>query len=635
MKSDNIKKLISILQNEKNWISSSELAKLIHVDKKTIRNYIQELNNQREYVIESSSKGYRLDKTYLDVYTTQSQERSKLILYRLLANKNGVSLFDLAEEFYVSESTIINDISNQIKAMIAPYHLDIVSRDYNLILCGEEKNIRKLIGYVATHNSNGYFSSTETLQKLAPNIDVKEIGDKLKEFCDTSNLTINSYAMNNLLIHLIIIIIRLTSNDTLIPVNEDASETKIINIEQKENILKFANKIRDYCFEFTNNKMPQTDYNQIVLLISLSIENIHMTSIDLDQFSLTADKDFFNATINSLIKLAKKYNLQNFNNEFICQLYLHTYNLFQRAKYNISYPNPLALQIKQEYAPVYDMAVYYAHLLSVQYKITISEDEIGFIAFHIGSYLESHQPKSEKISCLVICEAYHMSSKRLVHELHMSFGEELTLIKAIPIAEYDNSYQADIVISTSKYDFHHPHVVFVNPIITKKNILEIHSEIEIIKTEKKHEDALDFLTQIFKKELYFENINFDSNQQCIEFLCKKAKKLNYIDNNFSQDVLAREKYSSTAFTDQVAIPHPITSTSKKSFIAIVHNDIPIQWGKKNVNFVLLVGIANEETAKFRDLFDIIIDSFSSIEKTVALLKTNSFESFIQTLTNKN
>ena len=58
MKSDNIKKLISILQNESEWISGTKLSQLIHVDKKTIRNYIQELNNSNQYKIESSPKGY-------------------------------------------------------------------------------------------------------------------------------------------------------------------------------------------------------------------------------------------------------------------------------------------------------------------------------------------------------------------------------------------------------------------------------------------------------------------------------------------------------------------------------------------------------------------------------------------------
>ncbi|MGM9946617.1 BglG family transcription antiterminator [Floccifex sp.] len=627
MKSDNIKKLISILKNETNWISGTELSKMIHVDKKTIRNYIQELNKGNRYQIESSPKGYKLVKSTIDseIYP----ERSKLILYRLLANKDGTSLFDLADEFYVSESTIMNDITTQIKEMVAPFHLEIENHDYIVSLTGKESNKRKLIGYIATHNSNGYFSSAQTLQKLSPFIDVDQVGNKLKQFCKESNLSVNSYALNNLLIHLIIIIIRLNSDNSL---PEDATIYKndlIQDHKMKDQIIEFANKIKNYCFELTGNQMPLNDYNQILLLVSLSIEQV--TKIELSDFSTVFDKDFFTFVVHGLITIAQRYNLEDFDNEFICQFYLHSYNLYQRAKYNVSYPNPLASQIKREYAPVYDMAVYYSHLMSIQFDVTISEDEIGFIAFHIGSYIESHQPKSKKISCLIICEDYHLSSRRLIHELHMSFGEELTVMKMLPLSEYNPKYQPDIIISTTLYDFNHPHVVFVNPIITNKNILAIHSEIDVIKQEKKHKQMLEFVQTIFKKEFYFQDIHFNNKEECIRFLCQKPKERSIIDESFILDVLARENFSSTAFTDQVAIPHSINVNASESFIAVLHNSSFIKWDKKKINFVLLIGVALEDMSKFNGLFNIIIDSFSSVEKTIQLLKTKSYEEFIETL----
>lgn len=627
MKSDNIKKLISILKNENNWISGTELSKMIHVDKKTIRNYVQELNKGNQYRIESSSKGYKLIKSTIDseIYP----ERSKLILYRLLSNKNGYSLFDLAEEFYVSESTIMNDITTQIKEMVAPFHLGIENHDYIVSLVGKESNKRKLIGYIASHNSNGYFSSAQTLQKLSPFIDVDQVGNKLKQFCKESNLSINSYALNNLLIHLIIIIIRLNSDNSL-PEDVILYKNDLINDHKmKEQIMEFANKIKDYCFALTGSQMPLNDYNQILLLVSLSIEQV--TKIELSDFSTVFDKDFFTFVVHGLITIAQRYNLEDFDNEFICQFYLHSYNLYQRAKYNVSYPNPLASQIKREYAPVYDMAVYYSHLMSIQFDITISEDEIGFIAFHIGSYIESHQPKSKKISCLIVCEDYHLSSRRLIHELHMSFGEELTVMKMLPLSEYNQQYQPDIIISTTLYNFKHPHVVFVNPIITKKNILAIHSEIDVIKQEKKHKQTLDFVQKIFKKDFYFQDIHFNNKEECIRFLCQKPKEKGLIDENFILDVLARENFSSTAFTDQVAVPHTINVNANESFIAVLHNSSYIKWDKKKINFVLLIGVALEDMSKFNGLFNIIIDSFSSVEKTIQLLKTKSYEEFIATL----
>lgn len=632
MKSENINKLISILMDETTWISGTELSKIIQVDKKTIRNYIQELNNSGDYKINSSQKGYKLKtSTTIDntISTNTPKERAQIILYKLLSNKNGISIFDLADELCVSESTIMNDVGNQLKSLISIYHLEINSKDYTLILNGDESNKRKLIGYIATHNSNGYFSSTETLQKLTPYININQIGDKLKQFCKESNLSINSYALNNLLIHIIIIIIRLQSNNSLPSETMENQSSILDNNVHKNEILDFANKISNYCSKLTDKNIPKNDFRQILLLISLSIENISDTQIELDSFSSFIEKDFFKFVINSLIELKNKYNLFDFDNEFICQFTLHSYNLLQRAKYNVSYPNPLASQIKHEYAPIYDMAVYYSHLMSKKYHITILEDEIGFIAFHIGSYLESHQPKSDKISCLIIAEDYHTSSRRLIHELHMSFGEELTVVDMIPFSDYAPNIHADLIISSTIFDYPHPHVVFVNPIITKKNILLIHEEISKIEQEKKNSQTITLIHKIFQKKLYRRNIKKNSPQEYIQYLCELAQE--YVNDEFVSDVLAREAISSTAFTDQVAIPHSISVYTKKSFVCILHNNTPINWNKKKVNFVLLIGVAEKDMGVFRSVFDKIVDSFSSIENTVTYLKSSSYEEFIQIL----
>ena len=47
-----------------------------------------------------------------------------------------------------------------------------------------------------------------------------------------------------------------------------------------------------------------------------------------------------------------------------------------------------------------------------------------------------------------------------------------------------------------------------------------------------------------------------------------------------------------------------------------------------------MGFAQDETQLFRDVFDVIIESFISTEKTLMLLKTNTFEQFMDVLIHK-
>lgn len=51
-----------------------------------------------------------------------------------------------------------------------------------------------------------------------------------------------------------------------------------------------------------------------------------------------------------------------------------------------------------------------------------------------------------------------------------------------------------------------------------------------------------------------------------------------------------------------------------------------------MHFVLLIGIAKVEMAYFRDALDIIIDLYSSIDKTSRLMQTDTFEEFVDVFT---
>lgn len=101
----------------------------------------------------------------------------------------------------------------------------------------------------------------------------------------------------------------------------------------------------------------------------------------------------------------------------------------------------------------------------------------------------------------------------------------------------------------------------------------------------------------------------------------------YAKEEFVQDVLQRESFSSTAFTDVLAVPHAINQYADRSFICVIHNDMPIQWKKKTVHFVLMIGITEAEMKFFKPAFDRIVELFNSTSRTLELLKTNTFEEF--------
>lgn len=630
--------LIKVLNKSQSWISSSSLSKILNIGERTIRNYIKEINEEAVYQIKSSNKGYKLNapkkanKKQNKKTEFKMSTRTNYILSQLLLNKDGVSVFDLAEQLYISESTIINNVIPSLKELLNNFNLKIVSQNYQYSLTGDEQDKRKLIGYIITHDNYGYFNSKEALHHLFPEFDLDTVSQDILKICQSSNLFLNNYALNNLLVHLIVMIIRLDSKDYL---NNDSEQMQfepfIEQFEQKNEILNVAEKIQAYFKETFNCIIPERDYSQLVFLISLSAEYVDYQNIDIKNFYQFIDQDFFEKTIDLINEMYTIYNIptiQTLHDNFLLQFVLHIYNMYQRALFKISYPNPLTKQIKKDYAPVYDMAIYFAHRFSLTFDVNITEDEVAFIAFHIGSYLERNKNKDKRITCIIIIEKYRDFSTQLVESIEKSLSDELFILNVMSYNRFmSNPIDCDLLISTIDINYPHQHKVLVNPMLRKQNILDIWYEIESIEKEKKKQQIEMFLERTIDERLYMRNIYLNSVDEYIRYIGNKCLEEDFIEAAFIDDVILREKLSSTAFTEYLAIPHTVGQYAKKTFISVLHNDEPINWGNRKVNFVLMVGIKKEDMVYFHDAVDFIVEAFSSIDKTLKLLDTDTFETF--------
>ncbi|WP_105304578.1 BglG family transcription antiterminator [Anaerolactibacter massiliensis] len=628
---DKKENLLHLLAEASGAVSGPALAQRLGVSERSIRNYIRLINNDGIYQIRADRNGYRLVQKPSSVQSSdhnELQERTYHVLSELLSKSEGVSAFDAADELSVSESTIMNQVIPEIRSIVKDFNIRIESKNYVYHLSGSERDKRKLIGHLVSNNSYGFFSSSETLQKLFPEFDVKDVLHGLYNITQQSGLFLNNYALNNLLIHLMVILLRLKSEDTLPAA--DPSETLSAFLEefvQKDEILKAANQISLYFIENYGVTIPEEDFRQIVFLIALSID--HGQS-DLKQ---VMEKEFTDSVFDLLKKLRARYDTPEFSKEFAMQFSLHMYQARQRSAYHISYPNPIGTQIKKDYALVYDMAVYFSHQFSLMYDADLSEDEIAFIAFHIGAYLENNHRDLSGISCIIVVENYHSFSAQMVSTIRSIYNSEISSLNVYPLDRYlFLKPEAQLLITTIRIPVSHPHQLLVDPILTKQNIIDIWSELQKIQDEKRKGESIQFLKSLLHPSLFFRNIPFCNKQECIEFLGRKCEEEGYINAAFIQDVLLRESVSSTAFTDCLAVPHTISQNADRSFICVVHDDSPIPWGKKNVNFVLMIGITAEDMKYFKNSFEIIIDRFYSTESAEMLLKTDTFEEFVGKLT---
>ena len=162
------------------------------------------------------------------------------------------------------------------------------------------------------------------------------------------------------------------------------------------------------------------------------------------------EEEYIHITKRIIHKVINTYHLFEFDDEFFVKFTLHIKNLFLRIKNNYTAKNPLTQKIKTDFPLIYDIAVYIAQILNKDYSVLIDEDEIAFIAFHIGSYLENSNKNQNKISCIFIYTDYYSMHQKAVETIIKNFENELNMKAAIPLDQYDSALMhADLIISTN------------------------------------------------------------------------------------------------------------------------------------------------------------------------------------------
>ena len=453
--------------------------------------------------------------------------------------------------------------------------------------------------------------------------------DSIKELysiIDNNNFYINDYSLSNLLTHISIIALRMETDDYL---NQSVENLEVPLINDQR-IIKLANEIADLLENTIGKKLSENDFNQIVTLISISVD------YDSEDVYSVVDYDFVKSIRTMLNQLSNRYNMPLFDNDSVVQIALHMHLAMQRSAIKLSYPNPLKNQIKKDFATIYDMAVYFCHLFCHTYDITLSEEEITFVAFHLGSSIQNNQLNKNKINCCLIVEDYHQYAKNLIDRILEIFGNEINITNTLSYDKFlmINNYH-QLVLTTTPLKNSLPNAIWISPLLTRNNIKEIRNQIDRILAEQNAASVNEFISCMLNENLYFRNSFFDTKEDYIRFICSECVKQGLVNNSFVEDVLLRESLSNTAFTDYLAIPHTITQFSNKTFMAVVHNDKPIEWGNKNIRFIFLIGVRENDMKEFSEAFSHLVSIFDNTENVIRLLETNDFESFCEKLIHNN
>ncbi|MFD2253925.1 BglG family transcription antiterminator [Lactococcus formosensis subsp. bovis] len=395
---------------KQNFISSKELSKILGVTDRSIRYYVKQLNEEEPKLIEASREGYRYNgqQEVGDNTNDAINSRRFSILQLLLKNnEKGVSLFDLAEKLWVSEATIRQDIGI-LQKMISSKGLRISQHDFYYYLKGSYDEKRQLIMSLIRQQGNSIQSLEEEMQRFLGEISLSEMTEVCRSIFKSHRFHVNNYFFQNFILHLIFAI-------------HQQSVSKHQNFASPS--FEMIEEISQWLFKHYNIVITTEDKIELALLCDG--EKGHPES----QIDAYVAQEVSESLQHALKEISEVFLIDFTDEKFLTRLLIHTQNLYNRIKDRKVKRNLSAIEIKVRYPILFDIAVYLSSLIARDLEIEIAEDEIAFLALHLGSFLDGQEENEYKIRTQLKISGYLDRENRVLGCLEKRFGDELLFVK--------------------------------------------------------------------------------------------------------------------------------------------------------------------------------------------------------------
>ncbi|WP_103981918.1 BglG family transcription antiterminator [Helcococcus massiliensis] len=551
--------------------------------------------------------------------------RVMYIILKFLFTDGYIKQDDLADEMFISKSTLKNDmkkVKNEIKKFYLSF--DFIP-NYGMKIVGSEKNIRSCISnLIAEMNKDRVLKTSNSIESLFDADILDSIYDIVVKNINESKISLSDAALNNLIIHIAIAIKRINLNqyfenkikyDLNSSLENDIARKIIKDIEEEFDVEFPNDEITYITMHLMGTKLVVKDnYSAITVnkeeqeIIDLAIEMLDVVSEGI-QYDLTQDKELLEALISHL-----KPAIYRFNN-------------------GLNIRNPLLDSIKENYPKAFNAAINAAVIVKKKLEIDFNEDEIGYLAIHIGTAIERVKLKSKPIKTLVVCTTGLGTSKLLQYKLEHRFKDDLEIVGATELYNLISYTKDDIelIISTVPFSYQRDGLfpietsyIYIKDILGESGFEDIEKFIEkkknklstsFVKNEDYLSDDLDYLSI---DDIYVGK-DFKNKEEVIKFISDEIIKKGKAPESIEELILKRESIVATSFGNLVAIPHPFEAVTENTFLSVVTLENPIEWTGNLVQLVILLNVKKGSEADYEDMYKkllYLIDSEDNVKRII-------------------
>lgn len=644
------KQIIQYLTKDKEqFVTSKELAAHMGCSDRTIRTYyktlVEKLDNHSGLdLISKQGYGYKLDILDDDAYAdfleenhindhhfnyqsvTDINDRYNFLLNKLLFEQNEIYFDDLADELFVSRSTLSSDFK-KIREKFKPYHLKIESKaNKGVYVMGQERDKRRFImdyfidsGFINTMHS---YVDNELLNQR---ISFEELTIIVLDECREGGLKLSDFVIQNLVIHIALAIRRITEGFRISKVSDD--EVVLRGLAERrvaENILKRVSVSTGIHFP-----IEEIDYITLHLVSKGHGNSCHISEVLQEQIR------------QELIDSISQIN-PSVKNDFqlIEGLLAHLSTMYIRLQGKVVMENPLTAEIQANYRDMYQLAERVVSNMPTFSPYTLSPNEIAYIALHFMAAKERYK-EQRKYNVLVICATGYGSAQMLKSRIENELGNLVSITDVIGYYEINDEKLKGIDFIVSSIDL--SNLMFNIPVFTvsvflndeelkdiKQGIAHLNTSMANVEDHQAELTVKDVFDDYFSEDYFF--LMSDATKE--DVLKKLAESISVNENDqFEKRLLdmmkQREAMSSIVFGENIAVPHPLKAVGSKHHFAVAIVKNGVKWDEQysSIKIIFLMSMSIHDNDGLPELTSAIVDLVDNPKLQEQMLACQSFDEF--------
>jgi len=630
--SDRSREIVRILESGASWTTASQIASQVGCSSRTVKSDITALNRTHEGMIVASSKGYRIEDATAaaQLLSQQANEvpqtaeaRKRYILFELLMRHRKVRAADLAESLYISLATLDNELV-AIKRELSGYGLVLRSRAGSLYIEGSASGEKKMVNQLIFDETKDYFSQIDLINRYFPKLDLAQLQERIDACLKRRGFYINGYALSSLIIHIAIFVERTSNGFESVPTTVKAAQPA--GNEAREGLDEVAGEVCAAIEGLFSVLVSDADRDAVRLMLGANL--IHANRFEPSDPEHRHARELLGAIVE---RVHDQFGLNLSDGEFELRFSLHLANMLSRVRCGMLLRNPQLEAIKSSQPFIYDVAVFVADVIAAETGVSVNEDEIAYIALHVGCLVEGQRANADKLHALVVCTRHN------AYETHIdSFLDALDacvvvegIVPAIDAA--GDISRVDLVISTVPLSGYCPvPVVNVSPFFSKQDISLMRERVEALLKARLRTNLECSMRTFFTEDFFAIEPEVDDWRDAI---CKMSAPLiegGYAFENFTERLLEREDISSSAYCD-IAMPHPLDMDAKRTAVSVALFPRGLAWNNATVHAVIMLSITRDDRAFFGELFNYISGVLLKPGAVRAISHAKSYQEFLDAL----